>query len=90
MKQTATLPFFVMLKLTKTDHCSYETDGNAAVLCDAETNKDRQNAAMKETATLPFFVMLKLTKTDQHSYERDVNAAVLYDAETDKDRSTQL
>ena len=41
MKQTATLPFFVMLKLTKTDHCSYETDGNAAVLCDAETNKDR-------------------------------------------------
>ena len=41
MKEMSTLPFCMMLKLTKTDQHSYERDVNAAVLYDAETDKDR-------------------------------------------------
>ena len=41
---------------------NYERDGNAAVLYDAETNKDRPiDTAMKEMATLP----LCETETDK-------------------------
>ena len=75
MKETATLAFCMMLKLTKTDQHSCERDGNAGVLYDAETDKDRPTQpfcimlklTMKEMTTLPFFMILKRTKTGDYS-----------------------
>ena len=77
MKEMTTLPFSMMLKLTKTDIHSYERDGNAAVLCKTETDKDRP-------------AQLRLVHNAETDYERDGNAAVVCKTETDKDRPTQL
>ena len=64
LKEMATLLFRTMPKMTKTDIHSYERDGNAAIVCETETDKDRP-------------APLRLVHNAETDYDRDGNAAVL-------------